>query len=214
VSPAPNGKNMMLHYIFVEAEAAPLSKPNLLWLNGGPGASSIFGLMVELGPLLLNSASYLGNFSATGLPNLMRNKYAWTKVANLLVLDFPPPVGFSYCDHNVSGDGYSCGNWDDALTADVNHRAMIGVKKDLPQFFDGKRELFMIGESYAGVYTPMLAQRLIDDAANAFNVVGVAVGDGCAGTEVLCGDEPSPYQRGLGPFYWLLVRKAERKYAC
>jgi len=50
----------------------------VLWLNGGPGSSSILGMLQEMGPLLIN---------ATG--GLMANPYAWTKQANLLVLESP-----------------------------------------------------------------------------------------------------------------------------
>lgn len=49
--------------------------PTALWLNGGPGSSSILGFLQENGPLLIN---------ATG--GLMRNPFAWTKVVNLVAL--------------------------------------------------------------------------------------------------------------------------------
>jgi hypothetical protein len=164
----------------------------------------LYGLFVELGPLRLNSQSYLGEYTKTGIPQLIYNEFSWTKFANVLVFDFPPPVGFSHCNHNVSGDGYSCGSWDDESTATTSHRFMVGLQKDLPQFFGSNSKLFIVGESYAGVYTPMLASKLQNDKTNKFNVVGVSVGDGCAGTEVLCGGNPGKYQKGLGPYYWLL----------
>ena len=39
-----------LFYWYHEAVADPKSKPLLLWLNGGPGASSLLGFFDELGP--------------------------------------------------------------------------------------------------------------------------------------------------------------------
>ena len=42
-----------MHYWFIESEVEPQKKPLLLWFNGGPGASSLYGLLVELGPFLV-----------------------------------------------------------------------------------------------------------------------------------------------------------------
>ena len=65
-----------LHYWFAEADHEPAKKPVVLWLNGGPGSSSILGMLQEQGPLIINS---------TG--GLMRNPYAWTTLVNLLILE-------------------------------------------------------------------------------------------------------------------------------
>lgn len=69
------------------------------------------GLFVEMGPLLLSSQSVRTSaYNDTGVPTLYRNPYAWTKVANVLILNGPAPVGYSYCTPaGPSGDGNSCG---------------------------------------------------------------------------------------------------------
>lgn len=46
-----------LHYWFVESQGNPASDPVVLWLNGGPGCSSMEGFMAEHGPLHLNDDS-------------------------------------------------------------------------------------------------------------------------------------------------------------
>ena len=51
----PSGEgNMFFNYIFLEAENDPANAPVIIWYNGGPGAASMFGLFVELGPYYLN----------------------------------------------------------------------------------------------------------------------------------------------------------------
>ncbi len=59
--------------------------------SGGPGASSLFGLLVELGPLLLNEQS-LNNaeFNRTGIPQLQANPNSWSKVAHVLAGQLKP----------------------------------------------------------------------------------------------------------------------------
>ena len=49
----------------------------------------------------------------------------------------------------------------------------------------------MIGESYAGVYIPKLVENILkyDPLLHQFNLKGIALGDACAGTEVMCGND-------------------------
>ena len=66
--------------------------PVVLWLNGGPGSSSILGMLEEHGPLLVN---------ATG--GLFVNPSRGTRLAHLVVLESPGGVGYSYCKVRFSG---------------------------------------------------------------------------------------------------------------
>jgi serine carboxypeptidase-like clade 2 len=59
----------------------------VLWLNGGPGCSSMLGWAQEIGPKMLYSGSK--TFASYW------NSYAWNKKANLLFFESPPGVGFS-----------------------------------------------------------------------------------------------------------------------
>ena len=54
--------------------------------------------------------------------------------------------------------------------------------------------MYIMGESYAGIYVPTIVQAVLEDPGP-LNLRGFAVGDGCMGTEVLCGPADS------GPYY-------------
>eukprot|EP01018_Ginkgo_biloba_P005851 Gb_09231 [translate_table: standard] len=88
-----------LFYYFAEATQDASTKPLLLWLNGGPGCSSLgVGAMQELGPFRVNPDG----------KTLSTNPYAWNRAANTLFLESPAGVGFSYsnttADYSKSGD--------------------------------------------------------------------------------------------------------------
>lgn len=188
----------MFNYVFIEAETkSPEKAPVVIWYNGGPGAASMFGLFVELGPYYLNEASVRAeSYNKTGIPEVIYNPYAWTKVANVIAVNNPAPIGFSYCDPaGPSGDGYSCGDWNDELVAKANHRFLTNLfTTEFPEYADN--DLFISGESYAGIYVPTIAREILR-SPGPLNLKGFLVGDGCMGTEVLCGSG----NPDKGPFY-------------
>ena len=84
-----------LFYVLVEAESHPDTAPLVLWLNGGPGCSSLAGgLMSELGPF----------YPQPDGQALLTNKYRWTCDANIVFLESPAFVGFSYSEEESDMD--------------------------------------------------------------------------------------------------------------
>ncbi|KAJ3701508.1 hypothetical protein LUZ61_005213 [Rhynchospora tenuis] len=156
-----SSKNRGLFYYFVQAEMDPASKPLVLWLNGGPGCSSLgVGAFSENGPFRPNGQ------------NLVRNEYSWNKEANMLYLETPAGVGFSY-----SMDTSYYDNVDDKMTARDN---LVFLQRWLEKFPQYKsHDLYIAGESYAGHYIPQLAELMVEynQKQKIFNLKGLALGN-------------------------------------
>ncbi|XP_051122076.1 serine carboxypeptidase-like 45 [Andrographis paniculata] len=155
------GHGRALFYYFVEAEVDPTSKPLVLWLNGGPGCSSLgVGAFSENGPFRPR-----GN-------DLASNEYSWNREANVLYLESPIGVGFSFSSNSSSYDGV-----DDKITARDNLVFLQNWFKKFPQYKD--RNLYITGESYAGHYIPQLAELMIkfNQKRRLFNLKGIALGN-------------------------------------
>lgn len=153
-----------------------------MWTNGGPGASSFLGAFTELGPYYLSDASLRTEaYRKTGIPSLFENVFRWTKLGSVLIRNLPPPVGFSYCDPaGPNGAGHSCGSWNDTKTARHSLTFMENWFAAFPEF--AKLDLFLAGESYAGLYVPMLAREMLASSSPvAQQLRGILVGDGCLG---------------------------------
>ncbi|XP_054158425.1 lysosomal protective protein-like [Oppia nitens] len=147
-----------LFYWFVECETNPTDAPVVLWLQGGPGASSLFALFAENGPFRVD---------ATG-KTLKLNPNSWNRVVNMLYIEAPVGTGFSYKDdkhyHNT-----------DTTSAADNRLALVEFFKKYPNF--KKTQFYIMGESYAGIYIPMLAQEILSTGTD-INLKGIGIGNG------------------------------------
>lgn len=165
-----------LHYWFIESENKPSSDPVVLWLNGGPGSSSLIGCLTENGQFSLNDDSLTNK--SKGVPRLFYNPYGWTQRASVIFLESPKGVGFSYCI-----DPNNCHN-DDASTAIDSHEFLVNFFNGFSEYRNN--DFYITGESYAGVYIPMLIDQ-IDKKGVLKNFKGAAIGNGCWGSDCFYG---------------------------
>lgn len=154
-----------LFYWFIEAVEDPSTKPLVLWLNGGPGCSSIaYGEAEELGPFHIMKDG----------KTLYLNPYSWNLVANILFLDSPVGVGFSYS--NTSSDLLNNG---DRKTAKDSLAFLMNWFERFPQYKG--RDFYITGESYAGHYVPQLSQAIVKHnlatSTERINLKGYMVGN-------------------------------------
>lgn len=151
-----DGKNK-LHYWYAACESAAAC-PLLLWLNGGPGASSLTGLLAEkLGPQMITPNSTL-----VDNPDRITTQY------HLLTMD------------NPVGSGYSSTSDANYVTSEYEVRtqfvyALRGFFKLHPEL--SKLPFWVTGESYAGHYVPNIAYEIAVNASE-IPLQGVLIGNG------------------------------------
>ncbi|ETI35921.1 hypothetical protein L917_17130 [Phytophthora nicotianae] len=156
-----------LFYWFFESRKAPASDPLVLWMTGsGSSCFSLVTLLTENGPCQIISEG------TTAL-----NPYSWTSEANVVWLDQPTNVGFSY-GSNARAQ-FNAG--------DVQRNVYWFLQRFLDKHpeFQG-RALFLAGEGYPAHYIPAAAHYIwrensIVEKANAtvrINLEGIAIGNG------------------------------------
>ncbi|XP_068658374.1 serine carboxypeptidase-like 50 [Aristolochia californica] len=162
-----------IFFTFYEAQqpSSPLSQtPLLVWLQGGPGCSSMLGNFLELGPWLVTS-------DPTNRHNLTLNPNpgSWNRLFGLIFIDNPIGAGFSVAA--------SPGEIPRDQTAVARHLfiALTSFLSANPTF--SSRPLYLTGESYAGKYVPAFGYYLLNQnsrlsPSRQINLQGVAIGDG------------------------------------
>ncbi|KNF03737.1 hypothetical protein PSTG_03259 [Puccinia striiformis f. sp. tritici PST-78] len=134
-----------LFFWFFESRDRPESDPVVLWLNGGPGCSSSTGLLFELGPCNVRNKG----------ESTEPNPHGWNQQANLLFLDQPVNVGYSYA--KGSSDSVS-----DSITAAKDVHAFLQLfYARFPTYL--KSGFHVAAESYGGQYAPNIASRIIKE---------------------------------------------------
>ncbi|KAI0320056.1 serine carboxypeptidase [Amylostereum chailletii] len=127
-----------LFYWFFESRGDPANDPLVLWLNGGPGCSSSTGLLMELGPCRIADEG----------KNTTLNQHSWNEHANIIFLDQPINVGYSYSD-----DG-STVNTSPVAGEDVYAFLELFLAR-YPKYAD--QPFHLAAESYGGTYAPNIA---------------------------------------------------------
>ncbi|CAI9786817.1 unnamed protein product [Fraxinus pennsylvanica] len=100
------------------------------------------------GPLAFDVAGFDGS-----LPSILRNPYSWTKVANIIFIDWPVGTGFSYAS---TSQGYSTS---DSKSSKDNYTFLRKWLLNHPIFI--KNRLYVAGESYGGKLVPMIVMEIL-----------------------------------------------------
>jgi cathepsin A (carboxypeptidase C) len=154
-------KDQHFFYWFFESRSKPSTDPLILWLSGGPGCSSMAGLLMENGPCKVDASTN----------DTENNPFSWNNNANIVYLDQPINTGFSY-GQNAAND-----------TAEVG----VQVYAFLQLFFQkfpkySNNEFHVIGESYGGHYVPDVGKVINDNnkksGSNKINLNSIGIGNG------------------------------------
>ncbi|KAK9804123.1 hypothetical protein WJX73_001313 [Symbiochloris irregularis] len=167
------GTEKELYYILVTSENDPATDPIVLWLNGGPGCSSLGGGYVEEnGPFSYQPSPATGSLLYNNI-TLTTNPYSWSKVANMLYIDSPAGVGLSYSTNPAD---YTT---DDYQTTQDAYQAILQWFEKYPYFLS--HDFYITGESYAGVYVPLISSLVLDGIGRGvepeLNFKGYAIGN-------------------------------------
>eukprot|EP00887_Chlorella_sp_A99_P005471 scaffold1.g5471.t1 len=187
----------------------PAKDPVVLWLNGGPGCSSFDGFVYEHGPFRM---SFQGGKEAEGqrrqVLQLEDNPHSWSTAASVLYVDSPAGVGMSYSE---TKEDYHTNDTQTAADMDAFLRRWFELWPELQG-----NDFFVSGESYAGVYVPLVAQAVVRGNARGqaprhqrINIRGYIVGNGVT-DQWFDGNSFVPFAAGKSLISEALFEKANR----
>jgi carboxypeptidase C (cathepsin A) len=160
----------LFYWLFETRDSDPQA-PLVIWTNGGPGCSAMEGATTEIGPLSLFDIKEACQSppACDFTQQLAPNAWAWNAHANVLVVDQPRTVGYSF------GRGGSTVH--SSVAAAEDFLVFVdGVVRLFPEF--AGRALIIAGESYGGHYIPAFAGSILERneavAAGARTDVGMA----------------------------------------
>ncbi|KAF2745607.1 alpha/beta-hydrolase [Sporormia fimetaria CBS 119925] len=159
VDPEHNGNLFFWHY---QNRHIANKQRTVLWLNGGPGCSSMDGALMEIGPYRVGKDG-----------NLSYNNGSWDEFANLLFVDQPVGTGFSY----VNTDSYL------RELDEMAKQFIVFLEKWYALFPEYEHDdLYIAGESYAGQHIPYIAQAILkrnkENGKLPWNLKGLLIGNG------------------------------------
>ncbi|TGJ83547.1 hypothetical protein E0Z10_g5193 [Xylaria hypoxylon] len=186
-------------WFFESRDLDPKEAPLTVWINGGPGSSSMIGLFEELGPCRIDPDG-----------KVFSNPYSWSNISNMLFIDQPSQVGFSYSEPipGIKSDAGivvlpdavcpeyapegSCGTYaypNLTLTANSTPNAAPNFWKTLQGFMGvfpqySRNGFHFATESYGGHYGPIFNEYIekqnerLPRGAKKINLETVLIGNG------------------------------------
>uniref|UniRef100_A0A1B6CZ11 Carboxypeptidase n=1 Tax=Clastoptera arizonana TaxID=38151 RepID=A0A1B6CZ11_9HEMI len=155
----PCGSN--LFFWFFPAKHNWTSSSTLLWLQGGPGATSMFGLFEEIGPYIVTKKG------------LKKRKYSWNKHLNLIFIDNPVGTGYSFTKYD------NCYPTNETAVGNDLYKALIQIFTLFPKI--QQNSFYVSGESYGGKYVPAISYTIHKNNPTAnitIKLRGLLIGNG------------------------------------
>lgn len=138
--PISNSSNSPeLYFWFFPSKNEAASDEITIWLNGGPGCSSLEGLLQENGPFIWQYGTY----------KPQPNPWTWVNLTNMVWVEQPVGTGFTQGTPTATSE------------FDVAHQFMGFWKNFMDTFALQGRKVYIAGESYAGMYVPHIAHEML-----------------------------------------------------
>ncbi|KAG2526463.1 hypothetical protein JM18_003867 [Phytophthora kernoviae] len=188
-----------------EASQDPDKAPLVIWLNGGPGCSSMQGLFLGNSPFKLVDES-----------TIAENKHSWHHSANLLFVDQPVGTGMSY----TRGNNYRS---EETAIAEDFYQFVSKFLQRHSEYLSGNsgsmqrsRPVYIFGESHAGRWIPQFSEYILKRNSDPNNQLmidleGIGIGNGWVHPRIQY--EYSDYAHGLGLLTFGQVRSLKSSYA-
>jgi hypothetical protein len=141
----PTHKN--IHYLYAESQNDPVNDPLVFFISGGPVCSGLVAFFTEMGPW-----KPVRNGDVWSI-DLVPNPYSWNKMANVVFVEQPVGVGFSYSESSHA-------EFSDVISADDNFHTLLAFFNRFPE--RRHNDFHLSSEAYGGGhFVPQLADVIL-----------------------------------------------------
>ncbi|KAL8410010.1 hypothetical protein RB594_008197 [Gaeumannomyces avenae] len=155
ISRNPADPNGLFFWFFPSINPTP-EREIVIWLNGGPGCSSLMGLMQENGPIFWQKGTF----------RPVSNPWSWTNLTNVVWIEQPVGTGYSTGIPTVTNEKDVASQFLGFWRNFINTFSMQGYK------------VYITGESYAGMYCPYIADAMLNaNNKTYYNMSGLMIYD-------------------------------------
>ncbi|KAF2477049.1 carboxypeptidase cpdS precursor [Lindgomyces ingoldianus] len=168
ISSIPNASE--LYFWFFPSSNPDASDEITIWLNGGPGCSSLEGFLQENGPILWQYGTFKPIY----------NPWTWVNLTNMVWVEQPV------------GTGFTQGNPTATSTEEAAQQFLGFLKNFVDTFGLCDKKIYIAGESYAGKYIPYFADAMLaTNDSKYYDVQGIMVYDPSVASDTLLEEIPA-----------------------